>query len=521
MKHIQILDRQFKRLCIIDNSLPDGLHYDNDVLTTSIEGGVYTLDIRILKTSPQAIFVKEGNFITFFNNQNKRVMVTIMSVKENSSYKQVYCEDTSIHLINKIVIEQDKPETEKGIDYYINPIIQDTGWEIGINESDTTKKLEYTSPESLLSRIRAIAKEFGVEFYFETVIEDNKDPVFLINIVKQRSEGEKGFRVSSDDVLEGIERTVNIDNIITRLHVRGNPTAKTDTKTIQDKVKPATPTQNAENSYHNQMLEKVIDWYKQRLGKVTYSMYNRTGPNSYDCSSAVYSALIYAGFVSKGTWLGSTVTLWQSVGTLMTPISRAEARRGDLFLSGEKGEASAGASGHTGIFTSNQTIIHCNYSDNGISETPVEGHSGSPIYCFRFIDKTGGMTSTESPSDKYERAVQICLDGVGVVPYVPGGVDKRGWDCSGMIYYAFNKAGFNINHRCTTYTIMGLYSPFKKISRNEARRGDLVIQFGGEHVSVLLGAVDSGAGIVQAANESLGTITQKTIPSIVGFYRVG
>ena len=37
-----------------------------------------------------------------------------------------------------------------------------------------------------------------------------------------------------------------------------------------------------------------------RVGKVTYSMDYRNGPNSYDCSSAVYYALMAGGAISAG-----------------------------------------------------------------------------------------------------------------------------------------------------------------------------------------------------------------------------
>ena len=39
-------------------------------------------------------------------------------------------------------------------------------------------------------------------------------------------------------------------------------------------------------------MEQAIAWMEARRGKVTYSMDFRNGPNSYDCSSAVYYALL-------------------------------------------------------------------------------------------------------------------------------------------------------------------------------------------------------------------------------------
>lgn len=130
--------------------------------------------------------------------------------------------------------------------------------------------------------------------------------------------------------------------------------------------------------------EVMLDWFYARKGKVTYSMANRNGPNSYDCSSAVFYSLIEAGYLSPNTWIGNTDTLFSYEGKLFKAISRNEVRRGDVFVAGEKG-SSGGAFGHTGVATSGNTIIHCNYKDNGISETVILNRTGDPCYWFRFI----------------------------------------------------------------------------------------------------------------------------------------
>ncbi|MBM7711164.1 peptidoglycan amidohydrolase family protein [Enterococcus xiangfangensis] len=130
--------------------------------------------------------------------------------------------------------------------------------------------------------------------------------------------------------------------------------------------------------------EVMLDWFYARQGKVTYSTAYRNGPNSYDCSSAVFYSLIEAGYLSPQTWIGNTDTLFSYEGKLFKAISRNEVRRGDIFVAGKKG-GSGGAFGHTGVATSNSKIIHCNYTDNGISETVILNRTGDPCYWFRFI----------------------------------------------------------------------------------------------------------------------------------------
>lgn len=747
MKSIEVLDKDFKRLCWMDNNTENGLHFTDDKLSTSIEGGIYTLEFSSPKDSPQAVHLKEGHYITFLNRQGVRVLGTIMTVDETSRYKKVYMEDTSLNLINKVVLEQTLPSTPQSIAFYINDALEDTGWKIGQNESNTKKQIEYTNNETLLQRIKKICEDFGVEFYFETKIETPGAPEFFIHVVKQRQEGEPGFRLTSDDFIEGLERKVNIDNIVTKLIVKGEekqatdtvgadagtaptpaPTKKYDQPTASryDKSKASGATQMSttgwnlaevnrfrmdaadpphvtgayidnflrryyrdsplighgqkikdyadyfgvsvgafmgvvakETTYgrascggrynfgcimwtqgspfpsvwavdrnwinpptvesgiaawfkllrwsylqpgssfystnynqflnyysppfentqatfknlmwaqlksfgyntsdsttkknyskssdnpltlkvsntsissnattapsksaHDGMIDKMIKWFTDREGKVSYSMQRRSGPSSYDCSSAVYSALFYAGFKPNITWLGSTVSLWGDIGTnkLMYEIRRSEARRGDIFLSGGRGAASSGANGHTGVFLSNSQIIHCNGTDNGITRTRVEGRAGSPIYCFRLVNKNPSPVSSGSGiSSMTERAVQRALAQVGG-RYVWGGVAFKANDCSGLIYEAYRYAGFAINHRCTTHTIAAQRSPFRKISASQARRGDLAITMGGGHVEILLQEPSKGISVVHAASPGMGIIRQNSHSGrLVGYYRV-
>lgn len=115
--------------------------------------------------------------------------------------------------------------------------------------------------------------------------------------------------------------------------------------------------------------DKMISWFNQRKGKVTYSMERRTGPNSYDCSSAVYYAVCEA-LNLKIDWARDTASLPAFLLNhgfeKITENSEWQARRGDIVIwSKQKGVS--GAEAHTGVFTDNSHIIHCNYNSNGIS----------------------------------------------------------------------------------------------------------------------------------------------------------
>ena len=145
-------------------------------------------------------------------------------------------------------------------------------------------------------------------------------------------------------------------------------------------------------------MEQAIAWMEARRGKVTYSMDFRNGPNSYDCSSAIYYALMSAGAVSAG-WAVNTEYehdwLLKNGFTLIAENSAFNAKRGDIFIWGKRGQ-SAGAGGHTGIFVDSNNIIHCNYARNGIT---VDGYlaiaraSGNKYY---YIYRPSGQSTVSA-----------------------------------------------------------------------------------------------------------------------------
>lgn len=118
-------------------------------------------------------------------------------------------------------------------------------------------------------------------------------------------------------------------------------------------------------------MDKVIEWFQQRQGRVSYSMINRNGVSSYDCSSAIYHALIYAGIIPQGFRIGNTETMFVDLPKF--GFQRIEAdgngyiptQRGDIFIWGKQGQTN-GAGGHTGVYLDNDNIIHCSYGYNGI-----------------------------------------------------------------------------------------------------------------------------------------------------------
>ena len=173
-------------------------------------------------------------------------------------------------------------------------------------------------------------------------------------------------------------------------------------------------------------IETMIKWMTDRKNKVSYSMSSRLGPNSYDCSSAVYFALRAGGFLAN-TKMGNTDTLfsdlelagWRKVA--LNSKGYYDVKRGDIFIWGVRG-ASGGAAGHTGIFIdANDRIIHCNYGYNVITvndHDTIWGYNGKPaVTIYRF---SGNVSSTPTPN-------KVNLGSLDVQEHKDGKIHARGW----------------------------------------------------------------------------------------------
>lgn len=166
------------------------------------------------------------------------------------------------------------------------------------------------------------------------------------------------------------------------------------------------------------MIEKALAWFYARKGRVSYSMENRNGPDSYDCSSSVYHALKEAGLLPASYWIGNTDTLFDAlekngwVRLSEDANGEADTQRGDIFIWGIRGN-SGGALGHTGMFVDADNVINCRYQAGIV----IDNHdwlwsaSGYPPYAFyRYVGKPKEAKRVALPEVYYADEVATVFD---------------------------------------------------------------------------------------------------------------
>ena len=86
-----------------------------------------------------------------------------------------------------------------------------------------------------------------------------------------------------------------------------------------------------------------------------------------------------------------------------------------------------------------------------------------------------------APSSQYGGAAGVAMQFLGV-PYVWGGASPSGFDCSGLVMYAFAQVGVSLPHHAASQYGMGV-----PVSRDALQTGDLVFFNGLSHVGIYIG----------------------------------
>ena len=94
-----------------------------------------------------------------------------------------------------------------------------------------------------------------------------------------------------------------------------------------------------------------------------------------------------------------------------------------------------------------------------------------------------GPTSTAVPGVRYSSVVGIAMRYLGT-PYVYGGASPSGFDCSGLVMYAYAQVGVSLPHN--TVAQWG-YGDAVSVSRSQLQPGDLVFFYGLGHVGIYVG----------------------------------
>ena len=183
--------------------------------------------------------------------------------------------------------------------------------------------------------------------------------------------------------------------------------ARGGTSTAGSKTKGSGGSSASAEGIDNPILKKAVEWGLSQVGKgITYSMDNRNGPDSYDCSSFVTRALTQGGMegvdgLSTVGMLAQSNALGNS-GTKFKEVDYKTAKKGTIIVVG--GMGGAGAAGHTFFlledFHGDQTkVLDCSSFSNGPSNQNIflyQSMNYNQVVALEPVGSGNGGTSSSS-----------------------------------------------------------------------------------------------------------------------------
>ena len=336
----------------------------------------------------------ELNKNIYYNDANGKLAKGVVNIKGNPHY----FDDKGILTRNKKILTDSKYYIVDDKGMVTNP--KDTWFNMGGNvyKTDSNGNL-LTGLQKIGEETRLFSSE-GKMFRDTKVISAGKfyevDAKGNVNNPKNswvEKDGQKYHTNEAGFVKEGVWKIDNEYYYFTANGLTPNQvvTQKGVVYTVDEN---GIATKQDNNIPGEKSIDKVMEWmFNARAAGMTYNMgAGRNSATQADCSSAVYRALIYGGFLDKGTWVGNTETLFKmgAKGSIMYEIKESEIQHGDIFVAGTPG-GSMGAAGHTGFILNpiEDTIIHMTYSKNGVAVTNRKGHMGDgrglPVRYYRLV----------------------------------------------------------------------------------------------------------------------------------------
>lgn len=183
---------------------------------------VGTYDFITDPRHPDAQYIVEGNYIAFRDKYGKDRLYTIMTVEGDEEW-DVHCEDIGLDLINEDADPWDYTGSPKSIEETLAVPLNDTGWEIGINEiADRERATKFDgNTDSQLTRIGDVCGEFECECEFAIEMQGSKVTRQVINIYKTLGNDATQQRFVDNINLISLRKSGSIEDLITCVRCYG------------------------------------------------------------------------------------------------------------------------------------------------------------------------------------------------------------------------------------------------------------------------------------------------------------
>ena len=228
-----ILDENYIPIAVMDNDLPDTIHFQKSKMQRFLTGSADFFDFETSKIHVDSDKFQVGYWIAFKYDARDRLMY-INDIQEAEQDKMMSISTLSNNLdLNQENTQPFSADIARPFSWYFDRIMYDTGYEIGINEiSNLTRKLSWDSEMSHRAFLQSVATQFdNTELDYEVIL--NSDFTIkkrLVHIKKQVGEVRDDIELRYGENIKTVKRSTNIDNLYTAI----KPISKDDNGKVTD-----------------------------------------------------------------------------------------------------------------------------------------------------------------------------------------------------------------------------------------------------------------------------------------------
>lgn len=225
---IYFADKQMNIISVASSSTKQGLILANDDKVEDVDTGAVTLEFDLYFTEENREKAMNsavaGNYILKKNKDGYEFYTIIDSEYDTQTMCiNVYAEDEGLDLLNEVTDDSYAQNTESHpIAYYVNKLIYDTGFEIGLDElgSTRTRTLQWEAGNTATAQLDTVANAFEAEISFSFDIDGLMVKKKIINIHKKRGNTDVAT-LRLDKQINNIKVKKSIANLATCYRVTG------------------------------------------------------------------------------------------------------------------------------------------------------------------------------------------------------------------------------------------------------------------------------------------------------------
>lgn len=266
---LNIHDKTLKYVGVINNNLPEALHYFDDKWHRYLAEGSSTFEFSVPKNNPDFSLIQESSYISFYY-ENEDYLFNIIGTKEDDKNSlAVSCVNLNLGLLYETLNAYSNTKRHSIVWYLKNAAkISDNILEIGqnpfseVDEDKSNPILTFDSSETKLARIISICNSFSAEFKFSTKLKDDGTlQSITLDLFKAGGVGQvrKDVTLYYGKNITGITRTMDKKSIF-------NATTVTDSKNKYN-------WKAVEGKHYNS--EGQLEFYKNAGENTAYALISR------------------------------------------------------------------------------------------------------------------------------------------------------------------------------------------------------------------------------------------------------